>query len=111
MGGAAPGLGFLLGGWLAAGLAGLMIGWLQRKQGIGTYRFSLGRMGFHGLGVLMTAVLWHILLVWESPSEKGMRPDEHLFLLGFMIFMSVLPWFTAGWGVWVIIAGPAQSRR
>ena len=111
MGGAVPGMGFILGGWLAAGVAGLIIGMLQRKIGIGTYRFSLCRMALHGLGVFVTSVLWAILLVWESPSENGMSPGEHLYLLQFMYLMSILPWFTAGWGAWVIASGPAQNRE
>lgn len=111
MGGAVPGIGFILGGWLAAGLAGLIISKLQRTKGTGSYRFSLSRMVFHGLGILVTAVLWSILLAWESKSENRMRPDEYLFLLGFMIFMSILPWFTAGWGVWVTVSGPARDRE
>lgn len=101
MGGAVPGIGFLFGGFGAAAVAGFLVGAFQR-QFFEAPMWSL-RLGFHLIGLLMTAVIWQILLIWESPAEGNLTFPEHIELTLWLTVFAFLPWFTVGWGVWVTI--------
>ena len=96
----------LLVGFAAAMVAGLLVGVLQGH--LRSRNLAIWRVVYHGIGVFVTALVWHLWLGWLSPVDSAMPFGEHFEFLKLFALFSLLPWFTAGWGTWVIVCGPAR---
>ena len=97
---------FLLIGFAAAVIAGLLVGVLHRH--LWSRNMAIWRVAYHAIGVFVTALVWHLWLGWLSPVDAAMPVGEHFEFLKWFAGFSLLPWFTAGWGTWAIVSGPVR---
>ena len=99
---------FFLIGFAAAVVAGLLVGVLHLQ--LRSRNLAIWRVVYHAMGVFVTALVWHLWLRWLSPIDAAMPIGEHFKFLKLFAGFSLLPWFTAGWGTWVIISVPARRE-
>ena len=97
---------FLLIGFAAAVVAGLLVGVLHRH--LRSRNLAIWRVAYHAIGVFVTAIVWHLWLRWISPVDVAMPVGEQFEFLKLLAGVSLLPWLTAGWGIWAIVSGPAR---